>query len=133
KLSLAKFKEDDSDENRYQLISDINLLWDIDKHYSRKENLIFPYLEKYGITSPPKVMWGVDDEIRAKIRDVKLSLSAYNGDKEASIEKVEDAISQVKEMIFKEENILFPMCLDTLTEDEWVKIYEESDEIGFAL
>lgn len=133
KLSLAKFKEDDSDENRYQLISDINLLWDIDKHYSRKENLIFPYLEKYGITSPPKVMWGVDDEIRAKIRDVKLSLSAYNGDKEAIIEKVEDAINQVKEMIFKEENILFPMCLDTLTEDEWVKIYEESDEIGFAL
>lgn len=133
KSSLDKFKEDDSDDNRYQLISDINLLWDIDKHYSRKENLIFPYLEKYGITSPPKVMWGVDDEIRAKIKDVKLSLTYYNGNKEEIVEKVEDTIHQIKEMIFKEENILFPMCLDTLTEDEWIKIYEESDEIGFTL
>ncbi len=133
KSSLDKFKEDDSDDNRYQLISDINLLWDIDKHYSRKENLIFPYLEKYGITSPPKVMWGVDDEIRAKIKDVKLSLTSYNGNKEEIVEKVEDTIHQIKEMIFKEENILFPMCLDTLTEDEWIKIYEESDEIGFTL
>ncbi|NLV88135.1 MAG: DUF438 domain-containing protein [Tissierellia bacterium] len=133
KSSLDKFMEDDSDENRFKLISDINLLWDIDKHYSRKENLIFPYLEKYGITSPPKVMWGVDDEIRAKIKDVKLSLTSYNGDKEEIKEKLEDATNQIKEMIFKEENILFPMCLDTLTEDEWIRIYNESDEIGFTL
>ncbi|HEY8362497.1 MAG TPA: DUF438 domain-containing protein [Tissierellaceae bacterium] len=133
KPSLDRFKENDSDDNRYRLISDINLLWDIDKHYSRKENLIFPYLEKYGITSPPKVMWGVDDEIRAKIKDIKLSLTSYNGNREEIINKVEDAINQIKEMIFKEENILFPMCLDTLAEDEWVKVYEESDEIGYAL
>ncbi len=133
KASLEKFMEDDSDENRFNLISDINLLWDIDKHYSRKENLIFPYLEKYGITSPPKVMWGVDDEIRAKIKDVKLSLTSYKGNKEEIKEKLEDATNQVKEMIFKEESILFPMCLDTLTEDEWVKIFNESNEIGFTL
>lgn len=133
KASLARFKKDDSDDNRFKLISDINLLWDIDKHYSRKENLIFPYLEKYGITSPPQVMWGVDDEIRAKIKDIKLSLTSYKGNKDEIVEKIEDASQQIKEMIFKEENILFPMCLDTLTEDEWIDIYNESDEIGFAL
>lgn len=131
--NLGKFKNHDSDENRFALISDINLLWDIDKHYSRKENLIFPYLEKYGITSPPKVMWGVDDEIRAKIKNVKLSLTAYKGNKDEIIENINLALTEIKEMIFKEESILFPMCLDTLTEDEWVKIYDESDEIGYAL
>lgn len=40
----------------------------IDKHYARKETLIFSYMEKYGITAPPKVMWGVDDDIRVMIK-----------------------------------------------------------------
>jgi len=131
--NIAKFKEDDSKENIYHLISDINLLWDIDKHYSRKENLIFPYLEKYGITAPPKVMWGVDDEIRAKIKDVKLSLSSYKGNKDEIIDKLEDVQDQIIEMIFKEDSILFPMSLDTLTEDEWFLIYSESYEIGYSI
>ncbi|OZV11162.1 PAS domain S-box protein [Tissierella sp. P1] len=133
KPNLVRFKGNDSKENIFTLISDINLLWDIDKHYSRKENLIFPYLEKYGITAPPKVMWGVDDEIRAKIKDIKLSLTSYKGNKDEVAEKVEEMLIQVKEMIFKEDSILFPMCLDTLTEDEWISIYDESDEIGYAL
>lgn len=131
--SLELFKEDDSKENIYKLLESINLLWDIDKHYSRKENLIFPYLEKYGITAPPKVMWGVDDEIRAKVKSVKLDLTNYLGNKDELIEKLNDATHQIKEMIYKEENILFPMSLETLTEDEWIVIYKESDEIGYAL
>ncbi|NLY45310.1 MAG: DUF438 domain-containing protein [Tissierella sp.] len=131
--NLELFKEDDSKENIYKLLEDINLLWDIDKHYSRKENLIFPYLEKYGVTAPPKVMWGVDDEIRAKIKSVKLDLTNYSGNKDEIIDKINDATDQLKEMIYKEEKILFPMSLETLTEDEWILIYKESDEIGFAL
>ena len=130
---LELFKEEDSKENIYKLLESINLLWDIDKHYSRKENLIFPYLEKYGITAPPKVMWGVDDEIRAKIKSVKLDLTNYLGNKEELIEKINDTTHQIKEMIYKEENILFPMSLETLTEDEWIVVYKESDEIGYAL
>ena len=133
KENLDKFENDDSEVNRLSLIADINLLWDIDKHYSRKENLIFPYLEKYGVTAPPKVMWGVDDEIRAKIKDLKLCLTSYKGNKSEVIEKSEAVSKQIKDMIFKEESILFPMSLDTLTEDEWISIYNESDEIGFAI
>lgn len=120
-------------ENLYALLQGINLLLDVDKHYSRKENLIFPYLEKYGITAPPKVMWGVDDEIRAEIKAVKGMLSSNPENIEEIIAKLEEVLHRVKEMIFKEENILFPMCLDTLTEDEWVTIMEESDEIGYCL
>lgn len=131
--NLEKFKEDDSKENINNLIQDLNLLWDIDKHYSRKENLIFPYLEKYGITAPPKVMWGVDDDIRALIKEAKLMLTAYKGNKDEILEKMEEVSHEIKEMIFKEESILFPMALETLTEDEWIVIYKESDEIGYAL
>ena len=130
--NLEDFKNEDSNENILKLREDINYLWDIDKHYSRKENLIFPYLENKGVTAPPKVMWGVDDEVREKIKDINLALREYNGDKNSIVIKIEEALHQIKEMIYKENNILFPMSLDTLTEDEWITIYKESDEVGYA-
>jgi hypothetical protein len=58
-----------SDNSYKQLIEGMNRLSKIDIHYSKKENLFFPYMEKYGITAPPKVMWGVDDEIRGMIKN----------------------------------------------------------------
>lgn len=130
---LDAFRENDSQENILKLREDFNLLWDIDKHYKRKENLIFPFLERYGITGPPQVMWGVDDEIREKIKTVQRMLADYQGEKEAVIEKIEDTLEQVVEMIFKEDSILFPMTMDNLTEDDWIRIADDSDEIGYCL
>lgn len=130
---LDAFKADPSDDNRFKLLESVNLFYDIDKHYSRKENLIFPFLEAAGVTAPPKVMWGVDDEIRKKIKDAKKSLVEFSGDVKSVEEKLNAAIVQAGEMIFKEESILFPMCLETLSEDEWIKVYEGSDEIGYTL
>ena len=126
---LYTYQEEASDINRDELVEDMKKLLDIDKHYSRKENLIFPYLEKYGITAPPKVMWGVDDEIR---QDIKNSIAALQSDDAAeAVKKVEYAVERVNEMIFKEDNILFPMTIETLTEDEWLQIEQASAEIGF--
>lgn len=130
---LELFKQNDSMENRMKLLEDLNLLMDIDKHYSRKENLLFPYMEKYGITAPPKVMWGVDDEIRNEIKEAIAALRNYNGERVPLAVKVDGAAKRVKEMIFKEENILFPMVLETLSEDEWLVIERESDDIGYCL
>lgn len=132
-LHLDKFRKEDGEEIVFKLIEDLNLLLDLDKHYSRKENLLFPYLEKYGIYGPTKVMWGVDDAIRAMIKEVKANLMSYNGDKEMMCTDVERIIQEVNAMIFKEENILLPMALEKLTEDEWLKIARGSDEIGFCL
>jgi len=132
-LHVERFEKEDSDENRFKLLEDLNLLLDVDKHYSRKENLLFPYLEKYGIDGPTKVMWGVDDAIRLAIKEAKAFLVEYDGNKVEVIGVLKHVVKEVSEMIFKEENILFPMALQTLTEDEWVKIAAESDEIGFCL
>ena len=131
--NLDAFKADPTDDNRFKLLESVNLFYDIDKHYSRKENLIFPFLEAAGVTAPPKVMWGVDDEIRQKIKDAKKALVEFSGDVKNVEEKLNAAIVQAGEMIFKEESILFPMCLETLSEDEWIKVYEGSDEIGYTL
>jgi uncharacterized protein len=128
--NLEAYKGNASVDSKNKLLADLNALLDINKHYSRKENLLFPFLEKYGVTAPPKVMWGVDDEIRAEIKEAK---SKLQGDAADSATSIEAAVNKVKEMIFKEENILFPMSLDTLTEDEWFNIAEESDDIGYCL
>jgi len=108
-------------------------LSEIDRHYLKKENLFFPYMEKYGITAPPKVMWGVDDEIREAIKAVRRALADYSEGKDVIAERAQTAVHRVKEMIYKEENILLPMLVENLTEDEWLTIEAESGEIGYTL
>lgn len=104
----------------------------IDIHYSKKENLLFPYMEKYGITAPPKVMWGVDDEIRTDLKAVVSDLS-YGCMNDEIRQKIDAVLSRVNEMIFKEENIMLPMLLDVMTQDEWKKAADGSSEIGHML
>jgi DUF438 domain-containing protein len=133
KQQLELYKSGDTTESLKKLKDGFQRLWEIDRHYSRKENLLFPYLEKYGITAPPKVMWGVDDEIRAGIKEVNSILSDSVENRDIFLEKAEEAVNKVIEMIFKEENILFPMALDTLTEDEWIEIVRAGNEIGYCL
>lgn len=114
-----------------------NNLFDVDKHYQRKEYLLFPYLEKLEITGPPKVMWGKHDEIRELIKGSIEVLESSEMSKE-EFEAVSDIVLTVaatgaKEMITKEEEILFPMSLDVLTEADWYEISKQSLEIGFCL
>jgi DUF438 domain-containing protein len=117
-----------------ELAEKLNLLWDVDKHYRRKEDLVFPFLEKYEITGPPKVMWGVDDKVRGLLKDAKKLAAAYRPEvKRQLIDKTEEAVGQIREMIFKEEKILFPMAVQTLTEDEWYRVQQDSDELGYCL
>jgi len=106
----------------------------IDKHYQRKENLIFPIMDRYGITAPPKVMWGVDDDISGWIKDalrlVNTEPTPPKYDIEAAIEK---ARKDIEEMIFKEEQILLPMVSEVFTPDDWALIQSESGDIGYTL
>jgi DUF438 domain-containing protein len=119
-----------------KLLDALDKLLSIDIHYSRKENLLFPYLEKNGVTAPPKVMWGVDDEIRVQIKAVRQAVAAWTGQQEmtdALRSQVQDALVRVREMIFKEENILLPLAQETLSEAEWGRIAQESSDIGYCL
>ena len=125
---LARVKE--GSLSPQALLPEIGALLSIDLHYSRKENLLFPYLEQHGITAPPKVMWGVDDEIRALLKNsAKLAAQASA----ETAEKLSEALTRVEEMIFKEENILIPMLIDTLSPEEWSSVARESGEIGFTM
>ncbi len=115
-----------------------NSLTDVDKHYRRKENLLFPFLEKYGITGPPKVMWGKHDETRDLLKNA-ISVLEMPGEftPEMMLMKVElhlrPAAKAIIDMIMKEEEILLPMTLDKLTETDWYDIYRQTNEIGYCL
>jgi DUF438 domain-containing protein len=125
------------DTEIYRLIGLFNSLWDVDKHYQRKEYLIFPYLEKQGITGPPKVMWGKHDEIRELIKGGIELLRSGEIAREELVAAAEivllPAAKGVKEMTTKEEEILLPMALDTLTEADWYAVQKQSLEIGYCL
>jgi PAS domain S-box-containing protein len=111
-------------------------LSDIEKHYRRKENLLFPYLEKHGVTGPPAVMWGKHDETRALLKRAQEAAGKphdASGARRLIAEVLQPLAVSVEEMIFKEENLLFPMSLDTLSEAEWYEIYRQSPEIGYCL
>ncbi len=114
-----------------------NQLIDVDKHYLRKEYLLFPYLEQTGVTGPPKVMWGKHDEIRDLLKGSLEVLKTPGITKEellASTEIVlQPAIKGVADMIVKEEEILFPMLMDALTDADWYEIQKQSLEIGYCL
>jgi DUF438 domain-containing protein len=114
-----------------------NDLMDVEKHYQRKEHALFSRLERHGITGPSKVMWAKDDEVRDLLRDLGASLGqqdATAGEWKLVAGSVADAaLRAVDEMVYKEENILLPMSLDTLTEEDWAEVWASSPKYGWCL
>lgn len=113
-----------------------NALMDVDKHYARKENLLFPVLERHGISGPSKVMWGKDDEVRELLRGVGEMLGARASVGEwrvAAQAVVEPALQAVEEMVRKEEEILLPMALEALNATEWGEIWAQTPQFGYCL
>lgn len=116
----------------------LGALADVDKHYLRKEHLLFPYLEKHGVTGPPKVMWAKHDEARALLRGALDAVAAAGGATAGELRAVValavgPAAQAIRDMTDREEKILLPMSLDTLDELEWWEIARQSAEIGFCL
>lgn len=113
----------------------LNQLRGIKIHYERKEQLLFPFLEKRGFYGPSKVMWGKDNEIRDLLVKALLAIEKVSTGEEleVSIERIlNPLIEEISGMIFKEEKILFPTCLEKLSANDWVEILKESDEVGYV-
>lgn len=133
-----KIKETVSYNDLMTLKSKFNLLSDIDKHYKRKEYLVFPYLEKKGITGPPTVMWGKHDEIRAKLKDAQKSLDINEDIDGESFSVIAEmflniSVLSIKDMVYKENEILFPMCGDVILDSEWFQIYNQTLDYGYCI
>ena len=103
---------------------------DAEKHYLREENVLFPILEKHGITEPPAIMWQEHDDIR-KMKKILHDLFDEN-----KIDEVMKRAGDLHEMLsnhfYKENNILFPAGLELISEKEWKDIRRQFDEIGYC-
>ena len=114
------------------------LLDQFQRHYRRKEELFFPIMESYGHDAPPKVMWGVDDQIRDLFGLAKEALKglvdqAGDASVAQALATYQAFVQEFKDMIFKEEAILIPLLLSLFSEDDWLAIAKDSPEFGYAI
>lgn len=128
---LEVYIEAPSDEIKAGIRKQIDLLWDFDKHYTRKEMSFFPIMERQGNTAPPQVMWGVDDQIRDQYKAFKAAFLVDEMDQLMPL--FSELEYEMQEMFVKEENILIPMVTETFNEDDWIAIADEMDEIGYCI
>jgi hypothetical protein len=104
---------------------------EVEKHYLRKENQLFPFLERHGVAGPSKVMWALHDDIRAVMRELRGALERQDADE--VVQHTDELLTMADDMIYKEEKILFPMAMDSLSDEEWAEIRRGEPEIGYAL
>lgn len=112
-------------------------LKDSENHFLREENVLFPYLEKHGVTEPPAIMWMEHDQIRGikqnliRLIDTHESMGFRN-----FARQLEEAALSLAEMLsshfYKENNILFPIALQVMEESEWKDIRRQFDELGYC-
>jgi uncharacterized protein len=118
------------DKSRESLLQSINRLGEINLHYLRKENQLFPVLERHEITAPSEVMWAIHDDIRQAFKQARTQTTA--ADLPLLYETLQALLQGVDDMIYKEEHILFPMALELLSEADWAKVRQGEEEIGYA-
>lgn len=101
----------------------ISQIRELSIHYAKKGDLLYPLLKvKYGVSGPSDVMWTVDDEIRDELG----ALDRETVRDEAWNAGIDAVLKRAEEMIYKEQNILFPICAVNFTEDEWEGIYRDA-------
>jgi len=102
-------------------------LHQIEVHYDKKENLIFPYLEKHDFEGPSSVMWGVDNEIRTQMKSFVGLINSEPINLSEITEVFQEMEKAILDMIYKEDKILLTEALERLTPQEWEIIQMEFD------
>ncbi len=101
----------------------------VELHFARKENQLFPYLEKYGWTSPSQNMWAFHDQIREEIKEAKKAIRS--GDIQRIIMSTQQVFHSLEHIMQVEEGRLLPRAMEMLSEEDWKEFYEGDKEIGW--
>jgi len=133
--SVKKLKEEGFSPDDNTTLKEMTKFMDDSKsHYLREENVLFPYIEKHGITQPPAIMWSEHDNIRGIEKEI-LSILEQPLSNE-SMKKLDELSLSLFETLsnhfYKESNILFPAALRVIEDNEWIEIRKEFDELGYV-
>ena len=119
-------------EAEFQKYTNIfNQLQTIEKRFARKENQLFPYLEKKGWNGPSQGMWSFHDNLREQFRLLRKNMDAKQFDK--IITNTPFLVEGISRLLNTEDNVLFPNSLDLLTEKDWISMRKGEEEIGWML
>ena len=100
-----------------------------EKHFARKENQLFPYLEQYGWTSPSQNMWAFHDDIRAIF---KMCRQLIQTKEFASLSMaIQNLFQNLEHIMQVEEGRLLPRALEMLQESDWMEMRDGDEEIGW--
>lgn len=118
-------------EDFQKYLNIFNQLTTIEKRFARKENQLFPYLEKHGWKGPSQGMWSFHDNLREQIK----LLNNYNAKKdiEKILENIPYLINGIERLLIIEDIRLFPNAMELITEEEWKDFYIGDEEIGWML
>lgn len=126
---LVEFSQVDVLKN-YQLAYNLfNQIATVDVRYTRKENQLFPFLEKRGWHGPSQGMWQFQDENRKLIKIVRAKLEAGHLDDIQN--DIELMIQELLRMTQVEELRLLPIALDLLLPEDWEAMKSGEEEIGW--
>ena len=118
--------------NSYVVIQALQVLNGVRAHYAKKEELLMAQLYKYGVTGPSQVMWNEDDEIKKEIGTLTQAVTEDADNVLIYKGRIAAVTKKAREMVYKEEQILFPLCLRFFTDEEWLRIYRDFPEMGMA-
>ena len=108
-----------------------NQLHTIEKRFARKENQLFPFLEKKGWVGPSQGMWSFHDNLREQFRIIQLHIK--NNNPERIFINTPFLVSGIYRLMEVEETVLFPNALELLTENNWIVMRKGEEEIGWML
>ena len=107
------------------IVDDVNEVRQVSIHYAKKGDLLYPHLKvAYDISGPSLVMWTVDGDIR----DGFGRLARAESIDDAWYEEFDGLLTRAQEMIYKEQNILFPICAENFSTAEWYQIYKDTEQ-----
>lgn len=98
-------------------------------HYTRKQNQLYSILEQKGFDRPTTTMWTLDDFI---YNEIKENLQLLEVDQNQFIQNQKTIVADIRDLIKKEETILYPTSLELISEQEFENMKIGDSEIGYA-
>ena len=128
---LEKLKNISIHDDFEMFFSIFNNLNEIEKHYVRKENQLFPFIEKYGWNTTTQYMWTFHDQIREELKEIRIKIEKK--DFEDITFSIKDLIDNINHMILLEETTLFPNAINALSSEDWDEISIGDKEVGYMM
>lgn len=125
-------KEQNFQRRKGDLLTSIGELKAFNDHYLKKENILFPYMEKkmekfQGLT----IMWSLHDEARTRLNQMISLLESEECTEGEFNSEIGNLFFAMQGLANKEELILFPAASEIFSEEEWIDMVKQSFEYSF--